>query len=156
MAARANHVDYMSFSISYKILFLTFVLQQLVGGVFDLEARFTIKDSSDLVILLELLGHCNVSLKVRDFLQNFDVSFTEPSCKKPRFSHPKNNKRTAPLESSYEQSCMFIISQFRIHYRSNRTIYSYIGISGLLTKSSLSMTMSHDFHVIGLAVSDSF
>lgn len=38
---------------------------QLVGGIFDLEARFTIKDSTDLIILLELLGHCNVSLKVR-------------------------------------------------------------------------------------------
>ena len=38
---------------------------QLVGGIFDLEARFTIKDSTDLIILLELLAHCNVSLKVR-------------------------------------------------------------------------------------------
>nr|XP_058950691.1 neurobeachin-like [Pocillopora verrucosa] len=40
------------------------VFDSLVGGVFDLEARFTIKDSSDLIILLELLEHCNISLKV--------------------------------------------------------------------------------------------
>ncbi|XP_068720916.1 lipopolysaccharide-responsive and beige-like anchor protein [Montipora capricornis] len=40
------------------------VFDSLVGGHFDLEARFTIKDSSDLLMLLELLGHCNVSLKV--------------------------------------------------------------------------------------------
>ena len=53
---------------------------------------------------------------------------------------------------------MFIISHFRISLLKDPTvqIYSYIGISSLLTKSSLSMTMSHDFQVIGLADSDSF
>lgn len=51
-------------SLTVNVYITVFSHLQLVGGVFDLEARFTIKDSSDLIILLELLGHCNVSLKV--------------------------------------------------------------------------------------------
>lgn len=123
------------------------MFQQLVGGVFDLEARFTIKDSSDLVILLELLGHCNVSLKVRDFSKTLMYLSLSHLAKNPDFPRQKNNKRTAPLESSYEQSCIFIIAHFRISLLKDPTvqIYSYIDISGLLTKSSPSMTMSHDF-----------
>lgn len=70
-------VDYMSFcfvlliSLIVNVYISLFSHFQLVGGVFDLEARFTIKDSSDLIILLELLEHCNVSLKVRKLNSTF-------------------------------------------------------------------------------------
>ena len=116
MAARANHVDYMSFSISYKILFLTFVFQQLVGGVFDLEARFTIKDSSDLVILLELLGHCNVSLKVRDFsktLMYLSLSHLE---KNPDFPTPKKTNGQHLLKALTNKAVYLLFRTLGFHY----------------------------------------
>lgn len=74
---RAHDVDYMSFcfgliiNLIVNVYIYLFSHFQLVGGVFDLEARFNIKDSSDLILLLELLEHCNVSLKVRQLDSTF-------------------------------------------------------------------------------------
>lgn len=63
-------VDYMLFcfvliiNLIVNVYIYFFLYFQFVGGVFDFEVWFNIKDLFDFILLLELLEYCNVFLKV--------------------------------------------------------------------------------------------
>jgi len=69
--APLSNIQHFLFNGVFGILELVLFAFQLVGGTFDLENRFTIQDSGDVLIILELLDHCNESLKVK--IQKFQA-----------------------------------------------------------------------------------